>query len=40
MTTDSAAIHVKSNSEDSYFRIPYGYERWMKRLTLAMKEVS
>jgi hypothetical protein len=30
MTTDIATIHVESTSDDSRFRIPSGYERWVR----------
>ena len=30
MTTDIATIHVESTPEDSHFRIPSGYERWVR----------
>jgi hypothetical protein len=30
MTTTIATLHVESSSEDSHFRIPSGYERWVR----------
>ena len=30
MTTDIATLHVESTSDDSRFRIPSGYERWIR----------
>jgi hypothetical protein len=30
MTTDIATLHAKSTSEDSHFRVPSGYERWVR----------
>jgi hypothetical protein len=30
MTTDIATLHVESSSADSHFRIPSGYERWVR----------
>jgi hypothetical protein len=31
MATDVAAFQVKSTSNDLHFRIPSGYERWIRR---------
>src|ERR1041385_7277283 len=30
MTTDAVALPVESASKDSFFRIPSGYERWIR----------
>src|SRR5215216_2398734 len=30
MTTNTATLHVESTSDDAHFRIPSGYERWVR----------
>src|SRR6266487_27815 len=30
MTTDSATLHLESTADDLHFRIPSGYERWVR----------